>query len=164
LIATAVATVYAAKQVKLSRAQLEQARAETAHVNRRNITEMSNQENWAQFDRREKLPAALPSWCELNDIEWAWRVLHLNHLNLLQVAYEGHKSGAMSADELRGWARKARFRFQHLWSKNLDDELIKGREVLGQLLQPEEGYSRDFVRWLVRSSIIPSDLISGMAA
>ncbi|HXV97186.1 MAG TPA: hypothetical protein VEC93_02100, partial [Anaerolineae bacterium] len=83
-LVTAFATmglvIYTAKQVKKIQAQLEQISAST-------LTNLSNQNNWELFDRHERLPSALPSWVGLSDRGWAWRVLHLNHLNLLKLAY-----------------------------------------------------------------------------
>jgi len=152
-IASTVATFYAARQVRATRIQLEQA-------NEYNLASLSNQQNWDQFDRHDDLPAALPSWVELDDVEWAWRVLHLNHLNLLQLAYQAHRKEVMSKRDLDGWVLKAAYRFQHLWSESPDEEIRKGREILRQLLRPEEGYPIEFRHWLVESKIVPPDLIS----
>ena len=145
--------IYARMQVSKVKAQLEQTSAYS-------LTSLSNQMNWDLFDRREHLPAALPSWIGLSDKEWAWRVLHLNHLNLLQLARQDCTNGLTSKSEFEGWLLKARYWFQSLWGKNPNPEIQKGRETLKQILRPEEGYPKEFRQWLVESQVIPPELAS----
>jgi hypothetical protein len=152
-IATTVATFYAAKQVRATRVQLEQA-------NEYSLTSLSNQQNWDQFDRHDDLPAALPSWVGLDNVGWAWRVLHLNHLNLLHLAYQACRRGVMSKRDLEGWVLKAQYKFRHFWSESPDEDTRRGREILRQLLRPEEGYTEEFRQWLVESRIVSPDLIA----
>lgn len=145
--------IYAAAQLKKAKTQLEQTSAHS-------LLSLSNQHNWNLFDRHNKLPPAHPSWVGLTDDGWAWRVLHLNHLNLLNLAYDDYKKGLMNASDLDGWILKSRFWFRNLWLENPDPVLHEGREVLRQLMRPEEGYVKEFRQWLIDSKIIPSDLVS----
>jgi len=144
---------YAKQQVRGIRSQLERTGAH-------NRTGLSSQHNWALFEHHEKLPEALPSWVGLEATGWAWRVLHLNHLNLLLLAYEDRKAGLMPDDQdWEEWKRKANFWFQRLRTDSEDREIHEGRETLKQLLRPEEGYSKEFCQWLVEADIIPRDLV-----
>ena len=146
--------IYARERVKKIRSQLEQT---SIH----NLTDLSNRLNWDLFDRRKYLPPALPSWVGLNDSRWAWRVLHLNHLNLLQLAYQDRSKGLIREEEFKeGWVLKARFWFRNLWTESPTPEIQDGREVLRQVLRPEEGYPKDFRQWLVDERVIPPDLLS----
>ena len=101
-LAAIASAIYAGVQVGKVKAQLEQTSAHS-------LTSISNQTNWDIFDRREQMPPALPSWIGLSDHEWAWRVLHLNHLNLLQLARNDYMHGLMSKSEFDGWQSKARY-------------------------------------------------------
>lgn len=152
-IATIGLVVYTARQVKKVQTQLEQTSATT-------LTQLSNQNNWDLFDRHGYLPPALPSWTDLNDSGWAWRVLHLNHLNLLKLAYYDHQKGLSTKQEFEGWKLKAKYFFRNLWTESPSPEIQQGREVLRQILRPEEGFPKEFRNWLVEAKIIPPDLIS----
>jgi hypothetical protein len=145
--------IYAAVQVRKIKTQLEQTSAY-------NLTNLSNQHNWELFDRHRHLPPALPAWAGLTDTGWAWRVLHLNHLNLLQLARQEHSRGLMNNRDLDSWILKARYWFRNLWAEKPAPEIREGREALRQLLRPEEGYPKEFCQWLVESKVIPPDLIS----
>lgn len=125
-----------------------------------NLTTLSNQHNWNLLDRHKNLPPALPSWKGLTEKGWAWRVLHLNQLNLLKYAYYEHKRKLLSEEEFEFWVMKAKFWFRDLWSDSSDVELREGRERLRELLRPEEGYETEFRHWMVKRQIIPSDLVS----
>lgn len=120
---------------------------------------LSIQENWFQFDRYEKLPPAIPSWKELSDSGWAWRVLHLNHLNLLKMAWKEYSMGLISKDEFDGWVAKTEYRFRGFWINSDLGELQEGKEVLRQLLIPEEGFSKEFIEYLVKANIIPKEFV-----
>jgi hypothetical protein len=140
--------------------QLSEMRSQLAQTSTHNLTSLSNRLNWDLFDHRQHLPPVLPSWVGLTDTGWAWRVLHLNHLNLLQLARQDHSRGFLNDHDLEAWVLKARYWFRSVWAENPSQEIHEGREVVRQLLRPEEGYPREFRQWLVQSQIIPPDLIS----
>ncbi|MEA1900731.1 MAG: hypothetical protein U9N47_08195 [Thermodesulfobacteriota bacterium] len=122
------------------------------------LTRFSNEHNWNLYLQRSTLPPALPAWRNLSDKGWAWRVLHLNHLNLLQVAYTDHKRGLLGQKESDGWILMAKFWFSHLRSESSDVDIDEGRKTLRQVLKPEEGYSEEFRDWLRQNQIIPPNL------
>ena len=155
-----VAAIAAIGSMVYARAQAAKLKSQLEQVSAHNLTNLSNQQNWELFDRRKHLPPALPSWRDLSDEGWAWRVLHLNHLNLLQLARQDHKRGLLSEQELEGWVLKARYWFRNLWADNPDSEIQQGRDVLRQVLRPEEGYPKEFRKWLIDARIIPPDLIA----
>jgi type II secretory pathway pseudopilin PulG len=141
--------------------QLNEMKSQLKQTSTHNLTSLSNQLNWDLFKHREHLPPVLPSWVGLTDRQWAWRVLLLNHLNLLQEARLDYSRGFINDHELEeGWVLKARHWFRTVWTESTNQEIREGREVLRQLLRPEEGYPREFRQWLVQSHIIPPDLIS----
>jgi hypothetical protein len=147
--------------VALMSQQLHEMKSELRQTSTHNITSLSNRLNWDLFDHRQHLPPALPSWVGLTDMGWAWRVVHLNHLNLLQLALEDHNRGLLNGHDLEAWILKARYWFRNVWAESpTNQEMHEGREVLRQLLRPEEGYPREFRQWLIQSQIIPPDLIS----
>jgi hypothetical protein len=153
MLAAISSAIYAREKVKKIKSQLQQT---SIH----HLTDLSNRSNWDLFDRREHLPPALPSWIGLSDSQWAWRVLHLNHLNLLQLAYQDRNKGLTSQQEFESWVLKARFWFRNLWAEIPTPEFQDGREVLRQILRPEEGYPKEFRQWLVDENVIPPDLVS----
>lgn len=152
LIVVVLACGYTIVQIRQIKTQLKQSSAHSQ-------ASLSNQENWSQFDRHERLPPAIPSWKELTDSGWAWRVIHLNHLNLLKLAHKEFFMSLMDKDEFDGWIQKAKYRFRDFWCDNSSDEVREGREILRQLLIPEEGFSREFTKWLVDEKILPPKFI-----
>lgn len=124
------------------------------------LKRLSNEQNWNIYLNRKELPPILPSWKGLSDKAWAWRALHFNHLNLLETAYKDHKLGLLSKEELEDWKRMAKFWFSNLTSENQEDDIKEGREMLRQVLRPEEGYSNEFRQWLCENQIIQEDLFS----
>ncbi len=153
VLAAVASAIYAGMAVKRMRWQMEQF---TAHE----LTRLSNEHNWNLYVHHHQLPPALPAWRGLSDKGWAWRILHLNHLNLLALAYKDHERGLLRLDEFEGWIRMAKFWFSDLWSESPDVDIKEGREILRHLLKPEEGYSNEFRQWLLKSKIIPPDLFS----
>ncbi len=153
LVISAVSTWYTRQQIKDVKTQLKQTGAHSR-------ASLSIQQNWALFDRHKELPPAHPSWVGLTDAGWAWRVLHLNHLNLLLLAYQDYTKGLLDEGDFEAWKQKSRFWFQNLRSGNQDPETREGREVLRQLLLPEEGYSKEFCEWLVSEDIISAEMIA----
>jgi hypothetical protein len=118
------------------------------------LTEFSRQENWVLFSNHDKLPVFLRSWQGLGESGWAWRVLLLNHLNLLRLAFKDFNRGSIDKEEFEAWIEKGKFWFERL--RNDDDpEISEGRDVLKQLMKPEEGYSKKFCDWLKTEGIIP---------
>lgn len=152
-LAAIASAIYAGARVRAVTKQLQQ-------TSSFNLTTLSNQHNWNLLDRHKNLPPALPSWKGLTEKGWAWRVLHLNHLNLLKYAYSDHKRKLVSEEEFQFWVMMAKFWFRDLRSDSSDPELREGRERLRELLRPEEGYETEFRHWMVRRQIIPSDLVS----
>jgi hypothetical protein len=118
------------------------------------LTRLSNEHNWNLYLHHSRLPPALPSWAGLTEKGWTWRVLHFNHLNILRLVYENYERGALTKEGLESWKRSATFWFSHLKS----DDQREGREILRQVLKPEEGYPYEFRRWLCDQDIIPRDL------
>jgi hypothetical protein len=145
---------------KTTRVQVGKVKVQLEQTSAHSLTSISNQMNWDLFDRHEHMPPALPSWIGLSDSEWAWRVLHLNHLNLLQLARHDYMHKLMSKSEFDGWQSKASYWFQNLRVENPSSEIQSGRKTLQQVLRSEEGYPKEFRQWLVESQIIPSDLVS----
>lgn len=151
------AVLYAAKQFKALQKQLE-------HTSAATLTSLSNQHNWVLFDRRKKLPPALPAWFDLTtDSKWAWRVLHLNHLNLLKLFYEDHyKRNLTSQSDLNAWIQMAKYWFCNFRPDNphfQKDEIQEGRHILKQILQAKEGYPEEFRNWLFEKDIVPQSVI-----
>jgi hypothetical protein len=145
--------LYAKQQVANIKKQLAQSSAQ-------NLTNLTNQHNWNLFDRRQYLPAALPGWKNLSDKGWAWRILHLNHLNMLQLIYQEYESGLIKNNKIDSWVLMARSWFRVLWSDSVEPEIKEGRDILRQLLRPEEGYPKKYRDWLVDKQIVNPDLIS----
>ena len=140
-------------QLGLLKSQLEQTSAQI-------LTTASNDHNWRLFEHRDKLPAFLPSWSVLNtDKKWAWRVLHLNHLNLLQLACQEYKRGLISEAEMISWRDKAKFWYRNVWEPTPDTDTTEGRDILRQVLRPEEGFPKEFRDWMVRENIIPPNFM-----
>lgn len=154
-ICAAGAVIYAALQVRASRRQLEHASAAT-------LTSLSNQHNWVVFDRHKDLPPALPAWVSLTDSGWAWRVLHLNHLNIPMLFYGDCKRDLTSKSDFDAWKLMAKNWFDHLASDNQDpqikDQLKEGLDSLKEVLRPEEGYPEEFRNWLVKNGIVPPNV------
>jgi len=117
-----------------------------------------NQHNWTLFGLRKELPPALPSWRDLSEKAWAWRVLHLNHLNLLQLIYWQKEKNVIADEEFRTWVRMSKFWFTHLRESDRDEDIREGCKAMRQILKPEEGYSFKFRYWLFVEEIIPSTL------
>lgn len=151
-LAAVIAAGYAAVTVRAMNRQMRQ-------LTDQQFTQLSNQHNWNLYDHRGELPPAIPAWRGLSDKGWAWRTLHLNHLNLLWLAYKDYKRGFMDSDELQGWARKAKYWFSDLSAESPVDDNKEGRETLRQLLEHKEGYSADFREWLRDNEIVPPDIL-----
>lgn len=134
--------------------QLKLARAQLQHASAFDLISLSNKQNWYLLDAHNKLPAALPHWIGLTDTGWAWRILHLNHLNLLKLAYDDYQNGLIDNSRFDGWVKKGRF-----WFRNLSNR-EEGRQRMKELMQPEEGHPREFCDWLVQSEIVPKDLMA----
>jgi hypothetical protein len=151
-----VAVVVAAIQLNGIKKQFRQT---NDHI----LITLSNQHNWNLFEHREDVPGLLPSWAQLSDTNkgWGWRILLLNHLNLLHLAYQEHSRNLMDRRDFEDWKSKARYWFQSLVAESPDPEISEGRKVLRQLLSREEAaYSDEFREWLVEAKIIPVDLLS----
>ncbi len=143
------------KQLKDLKRQLKQT---TNHI----ITSLSIEHNWQLFEQRGSLPALLKSWTDLSEENkgWAWRILLLNHLNLLYVAYQDHKNKTINDEELRYWKSRAKYWFAKLSSEEQNPEINEGRKILKQLLSREEAiFTDDFRTWLGETSIVPAYFI-----
>jgi hypothetical protein len=143
--------------------QAEQLKALLAQLNQTSsiyLTSLSNQHNWDLLDKHEHLPPALPSWVGISYTQRAWRVLHLNHLNLIKLAFDNYNADTTKKEELGTWILKARYWFQHLKPDDQETDIQEGYKMLKQVLSSEEScYSREFCKWLVESRIIPADLL-----
>jgi hypothetical protein len=124
------------------------------------LKRLFNEQNWNLYLHHKELPPILPSWRGLSDKAWAWRVLHLNHLNLLETAYKDHKLGLIGEEDLNDWKKRAKYWFSHLYSESDDADIREGSKMLKQVLQPEEGYSKEFRQWLRENRIIQQNLFS----
>ncbi len=150
------AVLYAAKQFKALRKQLE-------HTSEATLTSLSNQHNWVSLEHWEDMPPALPSWFELKSkSDWAWRVLHFNHLNLLKLFWRDSTERRLATEsEIAAWVKKGKFYFQSFRSDDENfqrPEIQRGLETLRQVLRPEEGYPKEFIRWLRERGILPETL------
>lgn len=152
-LAAAAAAVFAAIAVREMKKQMEQM---TDHQ----FAQLSNEHNWNLYDRRQELPPALIAWKDLSDTGWAWRVLHLNHLNLLWLAYRDHERGLMNESDFESWKRKAKYWFSGLAKENTDVDMKEGCRALRPLLEREEAWSPRFRQWLLDSRIIPMNVLS----
>jgi hypothetical protein len=159
-LAAVIAIVISAFSIRYTRQQIKDVKIQLQQTGAHSRASLSIQQNWALFDRHKDLPPAHPSWVGLTDAGWAWRVLHLNHLNLLLLAYQDYIKGLLDEGDFEAWKQKSRFWFQNLRSGNQDPEICEGREVLRQLLLPEEGYSKKFCKWLVNEGIISAEMIA----
>jgi hypothetical protein len=129
----AIAAWAATKQVKILRIQIEQTNAQM-------LTTISNQQNWEFLKHYSDLPPALPSWQNQSREALAWRVIHMNHLNFLQLVQQSSARGLLPYNEVAASLLKGRFWFRQVWQDASDPMLHEGREVLRQILRPEEGY------------------------
>jgi hypothetical protein len=152
-IAAIASAIYATKRVRYARKLIE-------HNSLYELTSLSNQHNWTLFEHRKDLPAILPSWQNLTDRQWTWRVLIFNHLNLLRLAYHDLKRGYIGKDEYENWILMARFWFNNIRTESQDSSLKEGYNMLRQIMRPEEGYSDDFRCWLVSNDIISTNIVS----
>jgi len=141
--------------------QLRRLRAQLKSQSQQSVVALSNDQNWRLLDRRSELPPLLPSWVGLTEIGWSWRVLILNHLNLLLLAHDESRRGFMRQGELKTWVLKARYWFSRLNSDDADPALAEGRAVLQQLLHPAEGFTVEFRKWLQEQEILSSRFFPG---
>ena len=167
--AAAIATFYSARQVKALSTQLKQAqdqlelmRTQVEHSKANDMAQLSNQHNWNQLDRFDRLPPFLPSWIGLSERGMAWRVLFFNHLNMIKVVFVDHQSKFVNKEELGSWIWMARYWFQNFWEESPNPEINERRQILSQVLRPEEGYSKEFRVWLVESKIIRHSLVTDL--
>lgn len=137
--------------------------AQVKSVSRHNLAALSNEHNWRlltfrdDVNRPPTLPIALPSWRGLQAEQWRWRVLHLEHLNLIRLAWEDWQTGVFTEHEIEDWVVKAKFIFQDMRSNVA--EFQTGREQLQQLMRRDEGYPDEFRDWLVKRCILSDDLV-----
>jgi hypothetical protein len=100
------------------------------------LTAISNIHNFRLLEfifQGHKIPPALPSWEELTEQAWAWRLLHFNHLNLLLCAFNDYKSGIMPQHQWESWAVKGQFLLSNACSAK-NDECKEGRRQLKIIL------------------------------
>jgi len=142
VLAAAAAAFYAAKAVNEMKKQMKQ-------LADQHLTQLSNEHNWDLYERHQKLPPALPVWRDLDETGWAWRVLHLSHLNLFWLAYKDYKRGLMDSADFESWKQKATYWFSGLAAADTDIDISKGRETLRHLIEHEEAFSPSFCRWLI---------------
>jgi hypothetical protein len=139
--------IFAKKQVRVILAQLKQT---SSH----NFTGLSNKQNWKLFERYKAhdLAPMLPAWEGLNKTGWSWRILILNHLNLLFEVHQDYKNHIMEKSDYQAWVLKGQYWFQNLRSEN--SKYQQGREILKKILKPEEGFTEEFINWLICERII----------
>jgi hypothetical protein len=155
----------AARQVQASQEQVreltEQNKLLSSQIQQANdqmLTTISNQQNWAFFERHADIPPVLPSWKKLAGAQdWAWRVIHLNHLNYLQLVWHSSRRKLMNQSEVDSWILKGRYWFQNVWQDS--PEFHRGREILIDILGSEEGYPDEFRKWLVEKKVVSSDTV-----
>ena len=80
----------------------------------------------------------LEPWEGLSKEGMMWRVLILNHLNLLHVAYKLPKT--LKKHEHKQLVDMGKFWFRNLNSEKEDAQLELGRKILKQVLKEEEGW------------------------
>ena len=95
--------------VLVTAGQIHSLRVQLRQASEQQMTEISNKNNWVLFEHRKDLPNLLPSWADLDDNGWAWRVLCLNHLNLLKAAHQDYQKGVMSKKDHEAWVLRARY-------------------------------------------------------
>ena len=83
-------------QLKIAERSLRQAARASLDVVR-------TEHNWKLFEYKVDpgLPG-LPSWAG-NEEYWKWRIVHLDHLNLLHTQWIYWRSGAIGDEEINGW-------------------------------------------------------------
>ncbi len=166
-IATLAIAITALRQVILVKSQVQQTgtqlrllKTQVEQSSEHSLMAASNEQNWKLFEHWAELPAFLPAWSELKtEKQWAWRVLHFNHLNLLWLAHQEHKRGLLGKDEMKSWRDKAKHWYQRFWESNPSQDTVEGGEILKQVLRPEEGFSKEFRDWLVKETIVPPNFI-----
>ena len=135
--------------------------AQVKSTSSHSLAVLSNEHDWRLLTFHDNdvpnLPIAVPSWRGLTAEQWRWRVLHLEHLNLIRLAWEDRQTGVFTEDEIEEWVVKARFIFQDMRSN--EAEFQTGREQLQQLMRRDEGYPDAFRDWLVERGILSADLV-----
>lgn len=145
LILTAIALFYVIRGFYMARGQLKQS-------NYIGLAQISNEDNWSLYEHYEDLPPSVKK--RYTKQRYMWRVLHLTHLNLLEVAYEGKKRGALKAEELKQWKQKSKAWFKDLESKSVDNDINDGIETLKEIIKVGDAYSDEFRKWLKEEGII----------
>jgi hypothetical protein len=142
---------------------------------RASLDVVRTEHNWKLFEHEANpgLPG-LPSMVG-NKEYWKWRLVHLDHLNLLHTQWLDYNSGAIGDDEIEGWKSWAKLILEELQGdrKNAIDKLrehdktLTGEPTARQLMEFWETswrlkalfhiselhnwdlFPRGFVRWLL---------------
>lgn len=74
-----------------------------------------------------------------------WRVLHLTHLNLLEIAFKAKNKGIMEKEDVEQWVKKYKTLFHFV---KTDPPESTGRKTLEDIKERNEEYSREFRKFL----------------
>jgi hypothetical protein len=122
------------------------------------LAQISNEHNWSLYGHYEDLPLSHPAKKQYTKQKYMWRVLHLNHLNLLEVAYEGEKrsikGSIVDSEKIKQWKQKFKKWFEILETKPMTNDINDGIEALKEIIKLKDEYSNGFRKWL-RKGIIP---------
>jgi hypothetical protein len=118
-----VGIFFIVRQLKITERGLRQAA-------RANLDIARTEHNWKLLEYKVDpgLPG-LPSWPE-NEEYWKWRIVHLDHLNLLHTQWIDYNSRAISQEEIRGWIG---------WARLFLEELQRDRDRAIEELRKKEG-------------------------
>lgn len=120
-----------------------EARNQLEHSNSIAFAQLSNGQNWKLYDEYDNLPSSHPikkKYTE-NRHQMMWRVLHLNHLNLLEVAFKANNRNIIGDEEFRQWVDKYKELFRFVIT---DPPESDGRKTLEDIKQRNEEYSKDY--------------------
>jgi hypothetical protein len=149
---TVVLLIYAVRQLQAVRAQLRVS-------SEQDLTAQSNQHNWDLWTHWDDLPPMLPAWHGLDRRGAGWRVLCLNHLNLLQLAWREHNDRSLNEADYQHWKVVARYWFRDLRPDAADPEIQQGFRTLASILGEEGAYGEDFCLWMVQEQIVPTEAV-----
>ncbi len=122
-----------------------------------NLVRAGIENNWKLYDhwKAGELPCFLPSWEGLSVEKFAWRVVLLNHLNLLKQAYDDLGERRVRRSTFDEWVTMGKYWFSGLRDPSTPSRR-EGLSVLEALLA-EEIYPERFVDRLRHEGVLPAE-------
>ena len=120
-----------------------EARNQLEHSNNIAFAQLSNEQNWKLYDEYDNLPSSHPikNTYTANIEQMMWRVLHLSHLNLLEVAFKAKNKNIIGDEDFKQWVLKYKTLFRFV---ETDPPESDGRKTLEDIKQQNEEYSKEF--------------------